>query len=141
MRRFALLLGMLILAAAPGRANDDPEPPGGGDARKLLGKWTASRMLYDLKPSKTPVATYTFERDRFSQSSAAGTYRGKLKIDAKTKPIMLELKYDDPKVTSRVAVKIEKGELFIALRPGDDPKRVDFTGADGPVLVLTPQKK
>src|SRR5262245_29403968 len=133
MRRAFVLLLALSLSPALARGDDDPEPPGKGgtELRKLKGKWAVTRRVFrgtELKGGVT--ATYEFNGDKVTVDTGRLKYVAKVKADVKNKPATLELTREDTKTTSRLAFKIEKGELHLVLSPpkGNVQADEDFTG-------------
>lgn len=144
MRAFAACLAYLLLCAAlPARADDDPEPPGGvAQFRQVLGSWRSARLLAKGEAGERTTVTYTFERDRFSYDSGKISYQGTLKYQTKGSHLILELKRDNSSVAPRhIAVAFKKGQLHLSLIGLDVSKQIDFTGKSNPVLVMKREKK
>jgi uncharacterized protein (TIGR03067 family) len=146
MRRAFFVVLALSAVVAVRAADDNPEPPGKGGAelRKLKGKWTVTRRVFrgtELKGGVT--ATYEFNGDKVTIDNGRLKYVAKVKADVKNKPAMLELTREDTKTTSRLAFKIDKGELYLVLSPpkGNVQADEDFTGMNRPLMVLSREKK
>ena len=145
MRKTSLVvLALFVLSPLLARADDDPEPPGKGGPvlRKLRGKWTVTRMISKGKELKTPKSApvYVFDGDKVTYEGGKLTYSAKVKVDAKSKVHVLEMTREDTKTTRKMAFKIEKEELFLAVSVGDLTKE-DFSGETGVVMVLRREKK
>jgi uncharacterized protein (TIGR03067 family) len=147
-RAFLVALALSVFAVAARADDDDPEPPGGSSLRALRGKWTVTRRVFRGKEMKTSAATATYEFDGAKVTVDTGKlhYTAKVKVDAKKKPAMLELSRDDTNGTSKMAFKIDKGELYLALTPpkgvGGEVKEEDvFKGETRPLMVLKREKK
>ena len=143
-RAFSLLLA-LSLSPALARGDDNPEPPKGGpELRKLQGKWTVTRRVFRGKdvPSNT-VQTYEFVGNKLTMDNGKFKYVATVKANVKNKPAVLELTRTDVKTTSRMAFKIDKGQLHLVLTPpkGDVQADEDFSGMNRPMLVLSREKK
>src|SRR5262245_14231326 len=118
MRKTSLmLLALFVLAPLLAWAGDDPEPParGGPELRKLRGKWTVMTRKFRGKEVPTPkelAMTYEFDGDKVTVKNARTEYVAKVKLDAKARPATLELTREDTKATTKMAFKVEKGELY-----------------------------
>jgi uncharacterized protein (TIGR03067 family) len=147
-RAFVVALALSVFVVAARADDDDPEPPGGSSLRALRGKWTVTRRIFRGKEMKTnaAAATYEFDGDKVTVDTGKLHYVAKVKVDAKKKPATLELSRDDAKGPSKMAFKIEKGELYLALTPpngglGDVKGEDVFKGETRPLMVLKREKK
>ena len=147
MRRTLIVVLALSALAVAARAEDvDPEPPGNGRAelRKLRGKWTLTRRVFGRTEKKGPFATtYEFDGNKVTVANANSKYAATVKVDAKKNPLVLHLTREDTKTTSRIAFKIDKGELFLVFLPPKNNAQADedFSGMSRPLVVLTREKQ
>jgi uncharacterized protein (TIGR03067 family) len=140
-RAFVMVLALSAVAAAARAEDVDPEPPGNGRAelRKLRGKWTVTRLRWrgpEKKSSLTP--TYSFDGDKMTLGNGRVPDVAKVKIDVKKKPFTLQITGEDVRTTVRWAFKFDSGTLLVVANPA---AREDFSGNNGPVMVLERQKK
>jgi uncharacterized protein (TIGR03067 family) len=142
MRGAVIMVLALSALAATARAEDvDPEPPGSGRAelRKLRGKWTVTRLRWrgpEKKSSLTP--SYSFDGDKMTQGGGRSPDVAKVKVDVKKKPFTLQITGEDARTTVRWAFKFDNGTLLVVANPG---AQEDFSGNNGPVMVLERQKE
>src|SRR5262245_8230147 len=147
MRPFAILLGLVLLAAGPAaRADeDDPEPPGGGrEFVKLKGKWTVIRVILGGREVNPPrPISYTFESGKVTTEFGTQKRTTRVKLDARKRPATIEF-IPQGAAKGQVSIyQIERGELKIASAPakGEKTTPTSFDGRTGTVLVLTREKK
>jgi hypothetical protein len=145
--RGTLLVVLALSAVAVARAaDDDPEPPGKGGAelRKLKGKWTLVRRIINTREVKaSDGATYEFSGDKVTVTAPSSNYVARVKAEVKDKLLVLHLSRENSKLTTRMACKIEKGELYLISLPlkGDVKQGDVFRGTIRPVMILTGEKK
>lgn len=148
MRSFAFAL--CLLAVPPMHllaGDDDPEPPGGGQAlRQLRGTWTVTRsILKGGTESKAPYTlTYQFDGAKLTILSGKGkTTTYALELDTKKQPPVLLLKADKGTLMRRMAVRMKGKELHLAVSPikGDKDVPLTFDGKNCTVLILQREKK
>src|SRR5262245_6760455 len=140
-RAVIMALALSVLAAAA-RAEDDPEPPGKGgpELRKLKGKWAVTRWVLGGKERKfNSELTYEFTGDKVTVVNGKIKSVATVKVNAKNEPAVLELIREDIKTSTKMACKIDKGELFLVATPrnGDVQAGEDFSGKSRPLMVLT----
>src|SRR3954471_4641203 len=119
-KAFIMVLALSALAVAA-RADDvDPEPPGKGgpELRKLRGKWAVTRRVLGGREMKSKVVTtYEFSGDKVTVDTGRLKDVAAGKVNAKNKPAVLDLTREDTKTTTRMAFKIDKGELYLVATP------------------------
>lgn len=147
MRPFALGLALLISFVGTGRAQEDPEPPGGGaELRKLQGAWRVSRMVFQGKESKGQpklAMIYTFSGSKLTMSNGRTTTTYTLKLDKRKKPPVFTMTPEKGTVTRKMAFELKKDELFLAMGglKGSTETPTKFDGSEGPVMIFTREKK
>src|SRR5689334_18645718 len=113
-----MVLALSALAVAAARADDvDPEPPSRGrsELRKLTGKWTLVRRIINTREVKaSDGATYEFSGDKVTVTAPSSNYVATVKAEVKDKLLVLHLSRENSKLTTRMACKVEKGELYLA---------------------------
>src|SRR5262245_13023393 len=125
-------LALCLLFASHARADDDPEPPGKGEAllRELKGKWTAVRTVANGREGKSVRVTYAFDGDTLTLDNGRANAVFKVKVDARQKPAVLERTAEGKKAVT-LFFKIDKGELYLAGDLGEGKADKDFSAKSG----------
>lgn len=149
MRRMSIaVLALCILSPLLAGADVDPEPPGKGksELRRLQGTWTVNRTINFKskdKPASPFATTYSFDGDKLTYDSGKTKWVAKVKVNTKNQPHLLELAREESKTASKMAYRIEKGELYL-VTVGKWALKTDekiFNGKQGSVSVSTRQKQ
>jgi len=132
-----LLLGSACLARAE---DDDPEPPGAPDGKKLQGTWDVVKALKggkdDTQELKNRGAYLVIEKNKFTFHEGRGGQPENMTVtfDARKRPAHMDVRNPRGRETVRAIYKLEKGRLSIAFDEGDErPKSFDKAGG---LLVL-----
>jgi len=143
MRTFALTVSLLALVGFA-FADDDPEPPS-GSLHKLQGTWNSVRRIAKGEEMAYTQISYTFEKNKVTYTAGKGKLTRTMTVKTdKKRPDALEMTQDNVKggAPMRYFFKIEKGELYLSpVRAGVADPKPDFSGNNGPVLILTREKK